>query len=182
MRASFTVGCMAAPTLGGGQRVTIARCEHCPTQRNVSFGRGIGRSTGTLGLWIGVSIGRNLRGARMNIEGLRICTACRIHHYENCGTCFGFGMYPGRDGSLVPISAGAAHSGEFPGNWATCPECDSGPEGLRKKNVTGLDESLPGRGIYRGSDDSDSDAWNSTWSMRHFTWSMRHLRTGCESF
>ena len=68
----------------------------------------------------------------MNIEGLRICTACRIHHYENCGTCFGFGMYPGRDGSLVPISAGAAHSGEFPGNWATCPECDSGPAGVPK--------------------------------------------------
>jgi len=65
----------------------------------------------------------------------RICTTCRIHHYENCESCFGFGVYPDSrqhdfEDNLVPINAGAAHDGTSPSNWVPCPECGSTPTGL----------------------------------------------------
>ena len=66
-------------------------------------------------------------------DGLRVCTRCAIHHYENCGTCFGFGLYPG-ERELFPITARWAHgsppSRPLPEKWIPCPECGSTPAGL----------------------------------------------------
>jgi len=61
----------------------------------------------------------------------RICTKCAIHHYENCGTCFGFGVYVKAtvDG-LIPVNAHAAHTQEFRGETIPCPECGSTTAGL----------------------------------------------------
>jgi DnaJ-class molecular chaperone len=69
----------------------------------------------------------------------RICTECRIRHYENCETCFGFGVYRKRtiDG-VIPIPAYVAMGekeikgeGEIK-NWEACPECHSTPNGIPK--------------------------------------------------
>ncbi len=75
-------------------------------------------------------------------DSLRVCTDCLIHHYENCGTCFGWGVYvgPTEDG-LTPITTLAVHAKEFRRATLPCPECGSGPEGLPKgdeKNATSL--------------------------------------------
>ncbi len=61
----------------------------------------------------------------------RICTKCAIHHYENCGTCFGFGVYTHTavDG-IIPVNAHAACTQEFSGETRACPECLSTSEGL----------------------------------------------------
>jgi len=59
----------------------------------------------------------------------RVCTDCPIHHYENCDTCAGFGVYPGKTIPVVPIWAGEAHDGTYPDNWLPCPECGSTPMG-----------------------------------------------------
>ena len=61
----------------------------------------------------------------------RICTKCEIHHYENCETCFGFGVY--RSNSyLYPIPARDAHEGNDIKNSEPCPECGSTVEGYPK--------------------------------------------------
>lgn len=59
------------------------------------------------------------------------CKECEIHHYDNCATCFGFGVYkePTSDG-YIPVTAGDAHSGKFNREWIPCPECGSTPEGI----------------------------------------------------
>lgn len=59
---------------------------------------------------------------------LRVCTKCPIHHYENCGTCWGFGVY-----SLVPgdvVRAGEAIEKKFRGGVLKCPECGSNEKGI----------------------------------------------------
>lgn len=63
-------------------------------------------------------------------QALRICTECNPHHYENCRSCFGFGVYPGKEIDIVPISAGDAIDGKWPSLWRPCPECKSTPKGL----------------------------------------------------
>jgi hypothetical protein len=67
----------------------------------------------------------------MRMANFRVCTSCRIHHIENCGTCFGFGVkaIEGPDGP-VPITAGEAHDGTYCKYWIPCPECGSTPKGL----------------------------------------------------
>lgn len=69
---------------------------------------------------------------------LRICTSCQIKHYENCRTCFGFGVkdivHP--DG-LIPVNASTAEEIRIYGTLPAarvkrCPECGS--------NVYGIDE------------------------------------------
>jgi len=61
----------------------------------------------------------------------RVCTKCAIHHYENCNTCFGFGVYVETtvDG-LIPINAHAAHTKQFRHTPTHCPECLSTSAGL----------------------------------------------------
>ena len=59
----------------------------------------------------------------------RVCRRCRIPHIENCGSCFGFGVYLSGLGKLVPIAASEAHEGTYPLNWLPCPECGSTPAG-----------------------------------------------------
>ena len=71
-----------------------------------------------------------LRGDKMEYH---ICTECKIHHYENCDTCFGFGVYKNPNCTeQFPITAGVAHDlhlspikGALP-----CPECKSTLKGL----------------------------------------------------
>ncbi len=59
-----------------------------------------------------------------------ICTKCTPHHYENCPTCFGFGVrkQPSQDG-LIPVRAGDFEAiNEL--DWAVGPECNSTLAGL----------------------------------------------------
>ena len=80
---------------------------------------------------------------KTNREGteLRICTACRIPHYENCRTCMGWGFrhVSATDSRWVIVSAAEAHDGKachvnagaFDGNTedivgaTACSECGS---------------------------------------------------------
>lgn len=76
----------------------------------------------------------------------RVCTGCKIHHYENCNSCFGFGVYtiPKRGNELFPIIAAEAHktvpvrAKELGGKLLPCPECKSTIKGApsREKNQT----------------------------------------------
>lgn len=64
----------------------------------------------------------------------RICTACEIPHYENCETCFGWGVYSNQAGDIV--SAAEAMYRRFKGPVYACPECGSdenGPAGYSGK-------------------------------------------------
>lgn len=56
----------------------------------------------------------------------RICTDCKIHHYENCETCFGFGLTLYN----IPITAAEAMGYEKLPEWKLCPECGSTPKGI----------------------------------------------------
>ena len=60
----------------------------------------------------------------------RICKKCAIRHYENCETCFGFGLYD-RD-AYHPISASDAIEGKLEFPVRPCPECGSTEKGLSK--------------------------------------------------
>ena len=73
------------------------------------------------------------------IQGKRysICTSCKIHHFDNCETCFGYGIkkkiFEIQDEN-IPVSAYDAEcirSG-FILMWDYCPECHSSPYGLPK--------------------------------------------------
>ena len=73
----------------------------------------------------------------------RICTKCKIHHYENCSACFGFGVVRSvhHIDKLIPISANEAYmiidaASEFNMQWLHCPECNSTPYGIPKKEIT----------------------------------------------
>jgi len=60
------------------------------------------------------------------VKEYRICDKCEIHHYENCGTCFGFGVYY-VEGRCIPVSASVAHDKEpnLGLEISECPECGS---------------------------------------------------------
>lgn len=58
----------------------------------------------------------------------RICRGCKIHHYENCRTCFGFGVYD--NGKDTPVSAANAHDKDFLCDVVSCPECKSTAKGM----------------------------------------------------
>lgn len=65
----------------------------------------------------------------------QICRRCPVWHYENCGTCFGFGVRVNSSGLNVPIRAcEAIHVGNSSDQplpeWIRCPECGSTPQGL----------------------------------------------------
>lgn len=62
----------------------------------------------------------------------RICTKCEVSHVENCGTCFGFGVYSilERPGEIFPIAAGEAQFGLTRGEQKPCPECGSTIKGI----------------------------------------------------
>lgn len=65
-------------------------------------------------------------------KAYRLCTACAIQHYDNCGTCFGFGVYtlPDRPGEVFPVSAvEAMETRMFRGVVQACPECLSTVDG-----------------------------------------------------
>jgi hypothetical protein len=64
-----------------------------------------------------------------------VCRRCRISHIENCGSCFGFGVYPSGPGQFVPIAASEVHDGTYPLNWLPCPECRSTPAGAPKNGI-----------------------------------------------
>ncbi len=90
---------------------------------------------------------REPQEAQSSPRDYRICTTCKIHHYDNCGTCFRFGgayakLIPvDSERHFVPITAGAAHSsGATPDNWTACPECGSGSDGVPEST---RDEGCP---------------------------------------
>lgn len=66
-------------------------------------------------------------------EPLALCHRCDITHYENCPTCWGFGVYASHDTRLrlVPVSgAMAAGSEPLPPSARACPTCRSTPLGV----------------------------------------------------
>ena len=67
------------------------------------------------------------------MSNYRICTLCAIHHYENCGSCFGFGVYEGKhkpDG-LIPVTANIAiGTKDIHKDILACPECGSTELGM----------------------------------------------------
>ncbi len=80
---------------------------------------------------------------------LRVCAKCRIHHYENCPNCYGFGMYVGSKSHLVPVTAAEAHGDLV--NWLKeemtplaerqlrdCPVCGSSSLGLPVQLAEGI--------------------------------------------
>jgi hypothetical protein len=69
----------------------------------------------------------------------RICRKCDIHHYENCQSCFGFGVYLSKNGNgIIPVSAGQAiwrdDGRGIIGKVRACPECGSTIEGMPPSN------------------------------------------------
>lgn len=74
------------------------------------------------------------------MENYRICNKCEIPHFENCGSCFGFGVYsvPDRPGEVFPVTAGEAiETKVFRGEVKACPECGSTVLGLPNIACTG---------------------------------------------
>lgn len=80
-------------------------------------------------------------------EPLRICTKCRIPHYENCPDCLGFGQYrKAVDGATRvaifathPVSAAQAHGDRpAPPNLEPCPTCGSTINGAFHRHVIKL--------------------------------------------
>ena len=67
---------------------------------------------------------------KLNKEGkkLRICMNCDINHYENCTSCYGFGLY--EDG--IPITAYSSVYKIFNHKTIICPECGSDHNGVPK--------------------------------------------------
>lgn len=79
----------------------------------------------------------------VHIDGpLHVCETCDVKHYDNCPTCFGFGVRAAlgvrieADGEPVPLSAQGAEQfravGPMPGDmpFAPCPTCKSSPWGI----------------------------------------------------
>ena len=67
------------------------------------------------------------------MKNYRICKKCAIPHFENCGSCFGFGVYsvPDRPGEVFPVAASEAiETKQFRGVVQVCPECGSTVMGL----------------------------------------------------
>jgi hypothetical protein len=62
----------------------------------------------------------------------KICTKCKIHHYENCGTCFGFGVFDRKNefDKYVPVAAYEAYYEGFIDGCIPCPECRSTRNGI----------------------------------------------------
>lgn len=76
---------------------------------------------------------------------LRLCTYnCSVEHYENCGTCFGFGIKDvAHIDGLIPLSASDASEIRLCGTSPVarikrCPECGSNYNGIpRAKTAAG---------------------------------------------
>lgn len=71
-------------------------------------------------------------------DPLRICTSCRIPHYENCPDCVGWGRYRSiNDGKPYPVQAAEAH-GEAPPSpkLEPCPTCGSTIKGVPETNLS----------------------------------------------
>lgn len=78
-------------------------------------------------------------------EPLRLCTMnCCVKHYENCGRCFGFGIYHGDEYREVPVAAGEAMEAKEPDpRWMVCPMCGSDWRGIPSEEESKLE--LEGR-------------------------------------
>lgn len=60
----------------------------------------------------------------------RMCRTCDRPRVENCGTCFGFGVYPGETILLVPIPA-VEEDPAILAKAQTCPECGGTLQGIQ---------------------------------------------------
>ena len=64
-----------------------------------------------------------------------ICTSCFVPHVENCNTCFGFGLYLGKDGKTeVPTNASSASKWKHQ-TYIRCKECGGTPFGIRPQQT-----------------------------------------------
>ena len=60
---------------------------------------------------------------------LHLCTDCTPHHYDNCPTCFGYGVRAQScDGRPAPVGSAAARDPKDT-EWLPCPTCGSTPAG-----------------------------------------------------
>lgn len=68
---------------------------------------------------------------------MKVCLICEIPHFEDCGTCYGFGVYifPENLVDIVPVAASAAHSGKYTDQVFACRECGSNEFGIMSKFV-----------------------------------------------
>ena len=66
------------------------------------------------------------------MEKLRICTECSVHHYENCNSCWGFGVYKISDrvDEAWPVLATDVVNKVFKSPVLSCPECGSTEKGI----------------------------------------------------
>lgn len=61
----------------------------------------------------------------------RICDKCAVPHFEDCGTCAGFGVYGSQHGNgLVFVTAHEARHRTPPAKPLPCPECKSTIDGV----------------------------------------------------
>lgn len=67
------------------------------------------------------------------IKNLRVCEqGCKVPHYENCETCFGFGVYSQQPGDIVRAYHAqlASYGKQLKSEVHPCPECGSTEKGL----------------------------------------------------
>ena len=71
----------------------------------------------------------------MNPNTYRVCTNCTIPHYENCGSCWGFGVYKISDNpsEAFAVTAWEVFEKKFKAKVLPCPECGSTENGCPKE-------------------------------------------------
>jgi hypothetical protein len=86
----------------------------------------------------------------------RICFACEINHFENCESCYGFGVYKisTNPSGTFPVTAAEAHDKQFKGAVLPCPECGSTEKGCPTLRAVDPPSALVGGG------DSENSAGN----------------------
>jgi hypothetical protein len=62
----------------------------------------------------------------------RVCQNCDTPHYENCGTCFGFGIYSFSKMPIAAFEIDEIRVLSCDSGWEICPECHSSPRGIPK--------------------------------------------------
>jgi hypothetical protein len=61
---------------------------------------------------------------------LSVCKSCHVPHFENCPSCFGFGLYQKEDGTNYPVSAFDSQQLEFKHKVIPCNYCGSTEKGM----------------------------------------------------
>src|SRR5690349_16350488 len=81
---------------------------------------------------------------------LRLCTSCAIAHYENCPSCFGFGVYGDTTERPLPVSAAKAMGDDaIPASARACPTCGSTAKGPPPSDFVVHPECAEAYGVTR---------------------------------